>query len=332
MSHSEKSILVTGAGGSIGSELCLQLVDSDFNLLLILDNSEAALFSIYRTLTEKFTHLSDKIIPIVIDLTNPNLIKNIFSEYNIDIIYHTAAYKHVYLSQLNEKSYLLNNILATIVVADLAEAKKANLVMVSTDKAVWPQNIMGISKRLSEMCVLSMANLKRIKEKVSIVRFGNVLNSSGSVIPIFKNQIAKKQPVTVTDPNVTRYFMSISEAVELILSASHIEEACGIYTLDMGPAISILNLAKNTIEESGYRVTFNTPMENEIRIKFIGLRTGEKLHETLSYSKVQPTIIPKVMRSDEFLDFDNKILDYCNPQNILAESFSTTGINWENFS
>jgi FlaA1/EpsC-like NDP-sugar epimerase len=293
-----KTILVTGAGGSIGSELCRQIIFLKPQRLILLDISE---FSIYKLFEELKTYLcSDEldIIPVIGSVQDRFLIKNVLDRFEIDTVYHAAAYKHVPLMEQNVIQCINNNVFGTLNVAELSVgAKVKNFILVSTDKAVKPTNFMGASKRIAEFICLTMS--KQQKDTCfSIVRFGNVLGSSGSVVPLFKKQIESGGPITLTHLDVTRFFMTISEAVALVIQASSIAEGGEIFVLDMGKPIKILDLAKQMIYLSGRIPTLNENKnlkDNEIVIKTIGLRPGEKLFEELSYnSNLARTIYPLI--------------------------------------
>lgn len=273
-------ILITGAAGSIGKELLNQLiVDSPNSNIVCIDNNESALFEVQQELLD----YSDRLDFIVVDLANGSWLSDRRLK-NVKTVYHAAAFKHVGLSQSNELYYFLNNVGSMIKVLEFAKIDNSELVLISTDKAVYPNNAMGATKRLCEFLVLAnkFSNTK-------VVRFGNVLNSNGSVIPIFKRQIKSGGPVTVTTPNTARYFMSISEAVGLVLRANKSRNNNKIKILDMGPEIKIDSLARSMIEEAKMRVVDegNKKFQSDIEIKYIGLRPGEKEHELLTYGTLK---------------------------------------------
>ena len=299
----DKKIIITGAGGSIGSELCIQLAKCEPNSLILIENSEYNLYSIEQKLVDIFFNQKklSKIIPRLIDIKNSDALKSIFESEKPDYIFHAAAYKHVPLVEKNIKSAIENNYLGTKFVIDTAlECGCKNFVLISTDKAVSPTNIMGATKRLSEMYIQS---LNKVKEDISysIVRFGNVLDSSGSVVPLFRNQINAGGPVTVTSPEVTRYFMTIPEAASLILKSTLFSKKGNIFVLDMGEPIKILDLAKKVITLSG--LSYDDKEKNSVKIEFTGLRPGEKMHEEL-YSKKE-----SIMKVDDdiFLINDDEL-------------------------
>ncbi len=308
--HTDKIVMVTGAGGSIGSELTRQIFMERPAKMIIVDHCELSLFNIMSSLEGHQGDDRVEVQPVLVDCASQEFVAR-FVDQHIDYVYHVAAYKHVNLSELNPRTYYQNNIMATYYCQRLASESAAKFVLVSTDKAVEPTNVMGKSKRLCEMLVLSTANLEGATDRTSIVRFGNVLNSSGSVIPIFKEQIEAGGPVTVTDRNAERFFMSITEATSLIVDSIRIRSKQGIFVLDMGSAINIHSLACNLIEQAGYNVTYSGPMKDEMKIEFIGLRPGEKVTEALSYGTVDDTEIPRVCSANERTDFAKPEQDLC---------------------
>jgi len=283
----KKVVLVSGAGGSIGAELCRQLINFKPKTIVCLDISEYALYTLEQSfINEK---IKSQLIYIVADVKNEERISKVIKRFSPSIVFHAAAYKHVPLMEKeNVSEALLNNALGTYVLADICKKLDVEkFVLVSTDKVINPTNIMGASKRLAEILCKKLQN-KNGTQFVT-VRFGNVLGSSGSVIPLFKEQIAKGGPVTVTDPEITRYFMAIPEAAQLVLQASLIGEGGDIFVLEMGKPIKILDLAKDMISLSGLQ-------DGEIDIKFTGLRLGEKLYEELlaDDEKTKPTSHTKI--------------------------------------
>ena len=269
---SDKRVLVTGAAGSIGSEICRQVARFNPAKLILLDHSETPLFYIEKELAASFPDL--RIIPMVGDVKNQDRVESLFDEFSPEVVFHAAAYKHVAMMEYNPAEAVLNNVMGSRVVADAAHKFKVrNFVMVSTDKAVNPTNVMGASKRSAEIYVQALAETS--KTKFTTVRFGNVLGSNGSVIPLFKEQIRKGGPVTVTDRHVVRYFMTIPEASQLVLQAACIGKGGEIFVLDMGEPVRILSLAEELIRLSGL-----IPYK-DIDIAFTGLKPGEKLFEEL---------------------------------------------------
>lgn len=272
----DKVVLVTGGGGSIGSELCRQLAVHAPKMLVIVDIYENNAYDIEQELKEKFPNLN--FVVLIASVRNTHRMNKIFDEYKPDIVYHAAAHKHVPLMENSPNESIKNNVFGTYKTAmAAAEHGVRRFVLISTDKAVNPTNIMGASKRICEM-IIQMLNHEYENTSFVAVRFGNVLGSNGSVIPLFKKQIRMGGPVTVTDPEVIRYFMTIPEAVSLVLQAGAYAKGGEIFVLDMGEPVKILDLAKNLIRLSGYG-------EEEIEIKFTGLRPGEKLYEELLMSE-----------------------------------------------
>ena len=291
------NILITGAGGSIGAELSRQIKDLKPSLIILLDNSEYNLYNIHHELT--ITN-GVKVIPILSTVTNYNQIYNVIEKYNIDAIYHAAAYKHVPMVELNVVSGVYNNVIGTYYVAKAAnELKVKNMVLISTDKAVRPTNVMGASKRLSEFILQAFAD-QNSETCFSMVRFGNVIDSAGSVVPLFRKQIKEGGPVTVTHRNITRYFMSIPEAVQLVLQSGSMAKGGDVFVLDMGDPIKILDLAYRMIHLSGLKPIDNNNPDGDIKIKFTGLRPGEKLYEELLIGDdVIQSKHPRIMQARE---------------------------------
>jgi len=270
-----KTVLVSGGGGSIGSEICRQAGLFSPDRLIILDISEVSLYSIMEELGNKFGDI--KLVPIIGDICNREFIERVFNEYHPDIVFHAAAYKHVPLMEYNPWSAVVNNVYGTQVLCDVsAHNQVERFVMISTDKAVRPSSIMGATKRICEMIVQLQDHDPQ--SVFSVVRFGNVMGSSGSVIPKFGRQIKAGGPVTITDRNTTRYFMLTSEAVQLVMQAATLIQNNAIYILDMGDPIKIKDLAYDMIILSGLQPNV------DIEIKYTGLRPGEKLHEELCHT------------------------------------------------
>ena len=269
---SGKVVMVTGGGGSIGSELCRQIAGHHPRQLVIVDIYENNAYDIQQELVRKYPSLN--LVVLIASVRNTNRMDQIFEIYHPDIVYHAAAHKHVPLMEVSPNEAVKNNVLGTWKVVQAADRWKVKrFVMISTDKAVNPTNIMGATKRLCEMIIQTYNN--HSDTEFVAVRFGNVLGSNGSVIPLFKKQIAEGGPVTVTDPNIIRYFMTIPEAVSLVLQAGAYAKGGEIFVLDMGEPVRIFDLAQNLIKLSGYRVG------EDIEIKFTGLRPGEKLYEEM---------------------------------------------------
>ncbi|XOV79164.1 MAG: polysaccharide biosynthesis protein [Aestuariibacter sp.] len=294
----EKTVLVTGAGGSIGSELCRQLVKQNPSSLILLEISEFNLYSIEKEL--RFLAGDIAIYPILGSVTDSMMLDRIFSAYKIDTIYHAAAYKHVPLVEMNTLSGVYNNIWGTKYMAEYAHKYGVqHFVLISTDKAVRPTNIMGTTKRMAELVVQDMAS-HTTKTTFSMVRFGNVLGSSGSVIPLFRSQIEAGGPVTVTHPEITRYFMTIPEAASLVIQAGALASGGDVFVLDMGKPVKIANLARKMIQLMGYAVKNEENERGDIEIVYSGLRPGEKLYEELLIGgDVLDTRHPRIMRANE---------------------------------
>lgn len=270
-------ILVTGAGGSIGSEICRQVINFNPDKLILLGHGENSIYQIERELKSKYMNKTTEIVPLIADVQDRNKIFEVMNSYKPNIVYHAAAHKHVPLMEFNPEEALKNNVFGTKNVAEAAKnANVENFVMVSTDKANNPPNVMGATKRIAEMIVTALN--EENGTKFSAVRFGNVLGSRGSVIPLFKEQIEKGGPVTVTDFRMTRYFMTIPEASRLVVQAGSLAKGGEIFILDMGEPVRIVDLAKNMIRLSGYK-------EDEIEIVETGIRPGEKLYEELLLDK-----------------------------------------------
>jgi FlaA1/EpsC-like NDP-sugar epimerase len=285
-----ETVLVTGAGGSIGSELCRQLTRLGPQRLVLVDVGETALFEIERELVDdrRFTAA----VPVLADVGNPTKMRQVFESYRPGVVFHAAAYKHVPLMEANPLESVRNNALATKVVADVAvELGAKRFVLVSTDKAVNPKTVMGQSKAVCEWVVEAYGAREDIATRFVAVRFGNVLGSSGSVIPIFRKQIEKGGPVTVTHPDMTRFFMTIPEASSLVIQAGSIGGEGHVFVLDMGEPVKIVDLAEQMIRLSGKDV-------DDVGIEFVGARPGEKLHEELwgEGETVVATAHPKIRR------------------------------------
>lgn len=294
-----KNVLVTGAGGSIGSELCRQILKLKPNKIILFEHSEFNLYAIDYELTS-LGEKDCKIIPVLADVKSINKVENAIKENKIDTIYHTAAYKHVPMVEKNTVEGVFNNVMGTYNVAVCARDNNVeNMVLISTDKAVRPTNVMGASKRFSEL-VLQALNSEGSNTCFSMVRFGNVLDSAGSVVPLFRRQIKEGGPVTVTHSKVTRYFMSIPEAVQLVLQAGAMAKGGDVFVLDMGEPVRILDLAHRMINLSGLSPITSENPEGDIKIKFTGLREGEKLYEELLIGKdVVQSKHPQIMQANE---------------------------------
>ena len=312
------SILVTGGAGSIGSELSRQILKFKPSKLIIVDQSELNLYNLGKNLPIKNEETELKFV--LGNVTNSKLIELLIEENNIECIVHAAAYKHVPLLESNIMQGLLNNVLSTRVICKCAFEKKVKKVMlISSDKAVRPTNIMGASKRISELIFQAYAALtedREIETVFSMVRFGNVLGSSGSVVPLFREQLSNGGPITLTDPNVIRYFMTIKEATELVLHSIALAKGGDVFLLDMGKPMRIFDLAKKMVFLSGLSVKSESNPKGDIEIKNIGLRPGEKLYEELLIdSESEPTEHPLIFRAKEkmieFLSLESKINQLC---------------------
>lgn len=291
-------VLVTGAGGSIGSELCRQIANLRPEKLIILDSSEFALYTIEQELRERFGYLSLKVV--LGSVINKNLIDDILNQHHITTIYHAAAYKHVPMVEASPLAGIENNAIGTYVVAQAAiTAKVKNMVLISTDKAVRPTNVMGATKRLAELILQAHAEISEYTI-FNMVRFGNVLGSSGSVVPLFKKQIKAGGPITVTHPDIIRYFMTIPEAVDLVIQAGSMAQGGEVFVLDMGEPVKIVDLAKRMIYLSGLTVRDEHNLNGDIDIKYTGLRPGEKLYEELLIGdNPDKTTHERIMKANE---------------------------------
>ena len=321
-----QNILITGAGGSIGSELTVQIVSGTGpKRIYINDIAESSLFSTLRRIEEMSENC--EIIPIVGDISAEHIIEYFQEERRIDCIFNAAAYKHVNLSTSNPISYLQNNLQATKSVIRIAQKHGSSLVHISTDKAVEPINIMGASKRGCEMLVLGEA--ESTSGVFKIVRFGNVLNSSGSVVPIFRQQIKNGGPITITDAKAERFFMTMEQAVNLVIKCQNVNETDNILVLDMGKPVLIDQIARNMIKEAGLRVaTTDTPQVNEIEIKYIGLRDGEKLTEKLTYGKLEETNVTGILSAVEPRGEYDEILKLIYQKIKNRKRFDLNDVQW----
>lgn len=299
-----KTVMVTGAGGSIGSELCRQVIRLLPKRLLLLDMSEFALYSIEQNLQElKKTHqIEIEVLPFLGSVLETEKCERILNTFAVDTIYHAAAYKHVPLVEHNPIQGVRNNAFGTLMLAQAAIAAKVScFVLISTDKAVRPTNVMGATKRLAEL-ILQAFSRTQSTTRFCMVRFGNVLGSSGSVVPLFRKQIMAGGPITLTHPEITRYFMTIPEAAQLVLQAGAMGEGGDVFVLDMGEPVKILDLAKRMVHLSGLEVLgdADTDSDGAIAIEHVGLRPGEKLYEELLIGhNVEGTQHPLIMRAQE---------------------------------
>lgn len=297
------SILVTGAGGSIGSELCRQILGAHARKLVLLDHSEFALYSIHQELLELAGRVAQRpqLVPVVGSMLNERLVRRIITEHQIDTLFHAAAYKHVPLLEENELAGVENNVFGTLAVVRAAfDTQIERFTMISTDKAVRPKSVMGASKRVAELIVQEYANRPACQTQFAIVRFGNVLDSSGSVVQRFRGQIRVGGPITVTHREMTRYFMSIPEATQLVLQASAMAECGEVFVLDMGEPVRITELACHMVNLSGMTVRDDDNPGGDIEIRYVGLRPGEKLHEELFLGHdLEDTRHPRIHKATE---------------------------------
>jgi FlaA1/EpsC-like NDP-sugar epimerase len=299
------TILVTGAGGSIGSELCRQILHEHPLRLLLLDHNEYGLYAIHRELSLicQARAYAVVLVPLLASVTNRRRLDWICITYQPDTVYHAAAYKHVPMVECNPSEGIYNNVFGTLYMAQAAQAAKVSrFVLVSTDKAVRPTNLMGASKRMAELVLQALAadQITQTTTCFSMVRFGNVLGSSGSVVPMFREQIRLGGPITVTHPDVIRYFMTIPEAAQLVLQAAGMSDGGEVFVLDMGEPIKIIDLARRLVTLSGLRVRDAEEPNGDIEFVFIGLRPGEKLYEELLIGdNPSPTDHPSIMKAHE---------------------------------
>jgi FlaA1/EpsC-like NDP-sugar epimerase len=307
-------VVITGAGGSIGSELCRQIIQQQPKILILIEQSEFSLYAIMQQLESKLTgniH-SDKntnIVPILASVRDEAHLSKIFATYQPHIVFHTAAYKHVPLVEANAAEGILNNAFGTLSLARAAiKSEIPNVLLISTDKAVRPTNVMGVSKRLAEMILQAFAADPVFSKHTtfSMVRFGNVLDSSGSVVPLFRSQIQNGGPITLTHSEITRYFMTIPEAAQLVIQASSMAVGGDVFLLDMGKPVRIADLACRMIELSGLEIRDDNNPDGDIEIKVLGLRPGEKLYEELLVDgDPTPTIHPRIFSSsEEFIPYE----------------------------
>lgn len=297
-----KIVLVTGAGGSIGSELCRQIVPHAPEAILLIDHSEPALYTIHAELEQRAQKMGSgvRIVPLLASVTDERRMSSILNAWRPTTVYHAAAYKHVPLVEYNPAEGVWNNAFGTLTVAQAAMAANVdNFVFVSTDKAVRPTNVMGATKRLAELCLQALAETAE-RTCFSMVRFGNVLGSSGSVVPKFQEQIRLGGPITITHPQVNRFFMTIPEASQLVIQASAMATGGEVFVLDMGEPVMIIDLARRVVELSGLTLSDKNNPQGDIAIEFIGLRPGEKLHEELLIGNdPSPTDHSRIMKAHE---------------------------------
>jgi len=303
----DKVVMVTGAGGSIGSELCRQILRLQPRTLVLFERNEFALYAIEKELNQQLskTETPEKIavLPVLGSVTNAERVEKVCKTFSVQTIYHAAAYKHVPMVEKNPAEAVWNNILGTLRTAQSAiNAQVETFVLISTDKAVRPTNTMGATKRFAELILQALSDNANNEQKTrfTMVRFGNVLGSSGSVVPLFREQIARGGPVTVTDKRIIRYFMTIPEASQLVIQAGAMGQGGDVFVLDMGEPIRIIDLAKRMIHLSGLEIKDDTHPDGDIEIQFTGLRAGEKLYEELLIGdNVSKTTHPRIMRAEE---------------------------------
>jgi FlaA1/EpsC-like NDP-sugar epimerase len=316
-------VMVTGAGGSIGSELCRQILFLNPNKIILLEHNEFSLFTIEQELIQKKQlNKNDSVITALLgNAGNQEMMDKVIKSFGVETIFHAAAYKHVDLVEKNPGEGLKNNILGTLslVRAAMNSPQLKSFVLISTDKAVRPKNVMGLSKRISELviqCYAIESEKRGLGKRFCSVRFGNVLGSAGSVVPIFTNQIKNGGPLTVTSKDATRYFMTIPEAASLVIQAGAMSRGGDTFILDMGLPIKIIDLALRMVELSGLNVTFGNPVDGEIQIKFTGLKQGEKIHEELGIdSNFMKTAHPKINKINEPIILAEKLLPICERLN-----------------
>lgn len=302
-----KVVLVTGAGGSIGSEICRQVLTLGPRKLLLVDQSEFALYAIDQELRDKLGDKTCDLLPLLASVQDASRMREIMSTWRPQTVYHAAAYKHVPLVEHNPVEGVRNNVLGTVISAQAAiDHGVEDFILVSTDKAVRPTNIMGASKRLAEMALQAMAARGGHGTRLTMVRFGNVLGSSGSVVPLFRQQIRDGGPITLTHPDITRYFMTIPEAAQLVIQAGAMATGGDVFVLDMGQSVRIMDLARRMIELSGLSLRDDHNPEGDIEIQITGLRPGEKLFEELLIGDdPHATAHPRIMKArEQFLAWD----------------------------
>jgi len=320
-----KTVLVTGAGGSIGSQICREIIKIGPKKLLLLDSNEYSLYSILNEISLVKDQNKVEIIPLLSSVQDKEKINEILENWYPDTVYHAAAYKHVPLVEHNLAEGVKNNVFGTLELAlACLRTGVSDFVFISTDKAVRPTNVMGATKRLSEICLQSLFDNKAESEitKFSMVRFGNVLDSSGSVIPKFRQQIKERIPITLTDPEITRFFMTIKEASELVIQAGAMAKGGEVFLLDMGEPIKIYDLAKKMIQLSGLKLRDKNNTKGDIEILITGLRPGEKLYEELLIENNSiSTDHPKIFKAqDNFIPWDELSLQIKNLEEVVAKN------------
>ena len=311
-----KIVMVTGAGGSIGSELCRQIIALTPKKLILLEQSEFALYQIEQELDEliKKSRQKTQINRVLGSVTNTVLLQRLFQNKTVQTIYHAAAYKHVPLVEENPVAGLTNNVFGTQLLAEIAmKAQVETFILISTDKAVRPTNVMGCSKRIAELVLQAFAEMPKSDTTFSMVRFGNVLGSSGSVVPKFRQQIKDGGPITVTHKEITRFFMSIPEAVQLVIQAGAMAKGGDVFVLDMGESVKISELAEKMIKLSGLSIKDDMNPDGDIEVEYSGLRPGEKLYEELLIGEnVSGTKHKRIMRANEIYMTWNVLQEHLN--------------------
>jgi len=324
---SNKVVMVTGAGGSIGSELCRQIVKIKPTKLVLFERSEIALYSIEKELAEYIARhkLAIELVPIMGSVQRVNRLETVMLTFGVQTVYHAAAYKHVPLVEHNVVEGVRNNVFGTYYAAKAAvKAKVDTFVLISTDKAVRPTNVMGATKRMAELVLQGLAQEKGIKHKTrfSMVRFGNVLGSSGSVVPLFRRQIKEGGPITLTHPDITRYFMTIPEAAQLVIQAGAMGKGGDVFVLDMGDSVKIIDLATKMVRLSGLEIKNEHNPHGDIEIKCTGLRPGEKLYEELLIgNNVEQTPHERIMTANEVMLPLNELNVFIEALDIACHNF-----------
>ncbi len=322
-----KVVMVTGAGGSIGGELCRQILRNEPSSLVLIDQNEFALYNIHaelQKLAELYKHANTQIVPILCSVRDQDRMEHVMQSWRPQTLYHAAAYKHVPLVEHNAVEGIKNNVMGTLVAARAAnKCGVSNFVLISTDKAVRPTNVMGASKRLAEMVLQALAAesaTDRMRTNFCMVRFGNVLGSSGSVVPLFRQQIKEGGPVTLTHPDITRYFMTISEASQLVIQAGAMADGGDVFLLDMGEPVRIADLARKMVELSGLAVRDENNPEGDIELSVTGLRPGEKLYEELLIGdNPETTEHPRIMKAREDFLFWSELSKKLNSLNAVLD-------------
>jgi FlaA1/EpsC-like NDP-sugar epimerase len=332
-----KVVMITGAGGSIGGELCKQIIKLNPKKILLIENNEFALYSIYSELLDMQDFSNNlnniSVTCFLASVQDTDTIEKIFNLHKPHSVYHAAAFKHVPILESNVIEAIKNNVFGSLnIINSSIKNKVENFVLISTDKAVKPTSIMGVTKRLSEICLQSIyrhySSFDKSITKLSIVRFGNVVNSSGSVIPRFKKQISLGGPVTLTHPDVSRYFMSIQEASELVIQAGAMSIGCNVFVLDMGSPIKIINIINQLVSQAGLSVRDSNNPDGEIEIKLVGLRPGEKMHEELFLNdNKEKTEHPKIFKTQDSIINWKELSQYVDRLKVLVDNYKISEIS-----